>query len=522
MNIEYQKKEYGYYLPIWQKCNDAYTGEKAIKDGGQKYLPALSGQMRFKTVDGESQNYTVQTDEDYSAYKKRAVYYNYVKKMTDSLNEQLVRKQVKVNVPPKMDSIIEHFSSDKKSFLTAVKESNKDILLNYRSVCVLDAPDLKGEKVLTIADAEAQNLRIYAVYYNAEDVINWRYDTINNLPVLTLVVLKETIEDYSKDDFEPEEIVQYRVLDLLDGVYRVRIFRETEIDGDKKNAPKKVFQEDENLTTYPEFGGNKLNEIPCYFLTPKGISYSLEMPIVNDLVDLNLAHYRNSADFENALNITGSPTPVIKDAMFDFDEGEVSLGSSRALSLGKDGDAYFMEYRGQGLNALRDAMSKKIEALSVIGGRLLQADTKGAENAEVVEVQHSSERGQLASFARSIGEAYTTILKKIASWMNISGDINVEFNTDYSSTILDPQLFSNLTVALTTSSISPSTYFYNLKKGEMIEDGKTFEQEQEEIRESKIELMTLADGFETPPGVDNEGKVKIDNRAKTEETEKEE
>lgn len=537
MSISYESAEYLQFYKTWKKCNDAYEGQDAIKRGGEIYLPRLSGQVKnLRTVqEGENPvdgSYALQSSDEYQNYKQRAVYYNYTKKMTDGLNEQLFRKNLKVVVPEKMKEIIDSFTADGSSFLTAVKQSNRDILLNYRSVCVLDFPAIDNRKRLSVAESEKNNIRPYAAYYKASDIINWRYDYINNLPILTMVVIRELIDVYDEegDGFEPKVVEQFRVLDLFKGIYRVRLYRDDKDGGDDESSS----LEDPYEITYPKVNGENLTEIPCYFLTSKGISYSLEMPMINDIADLNLAHYVNSADYENALNITGSPTPVIVDSLFDPEDAEVTLGSSRALTLGPSGKAFFMEFQGQGLNALKESMELKVGALSVIGGRILQNDPKGAENKEVVEIQHSSERGQLSSFARSSGEAYTRILKKIAEWMKIEGEILVEFNTDYSSSMIDPQLLSNLNIARSSAAISPETYFYNLRKGEMIPEGWTFDDEQNSISIAMQEQEALIASFEDdgvyettqtrsaiekqpkkrPPGVDVNGKVKTDNRVK--------
>lgn len=489
--VDYIRDEYNTYIGSWEKCSDCYEGQEAIKSKGDVYLPRLSGQIttgsQYATADDRDKG-LLQTDDEYDIYKSRAIYYNYLKKITDGLNEQLFRKNVKIEVPTEMQEVIDKFTYEGKSLRTAIKESNKDIFLNYRSVLMLDVPKIE-EEIKTVADKERLNIRPYGVYYNAKDIVNWRYKLINNQLKLSLVVIAETIEEYEEDEFEPKLITQYRVLDLDEGsTYRVRLYRK-----ENEEAEFELYEE----PTYPTINGKKLDFIPCFFLTKKGISPDLDYPLMNDVADLNIGHYINSADYENSLNITGSPTPVVCGLEEDPDtEFELSLGPNRVLLLSADGQAFFMEYQGQGPDAIANAMDKKVDALSVIAGRMLQNDPKGIESAETASIHRAGEQGQLASMATSLAEAYEYILNIMASWMGISGEITVQFNTDYNPKSIDPQLLGNLNDAKQAGLISLDTYFYNLQKGEMIPEGKTLEEEKEEIDQEAGAIVNLNAGFE--------------------------
>jgi len=531
MSVDYKNSEYDNNINIWEKCTACYEGEESIKEAGDKYLPRLSGQLKTKVkiVNNDNPNDFVfkentsdmQGISEYESYKQRAKFRNYIKKVTDGSVEQLFRKNLKLEYPDGLQNLMEHFTVDNKSFLTAVKESNTDLLLNFRSVLLLDMPEtgFDEHEIISVKQAEESNIRPYAVYYKASSVINWKYDYIDNKPSLTLVVIQETVEDYTEDEFEPDFIPQLRVLDIEDGQYRIRLYRK---DGGVSNEPtlqgagsfqnttpktvKNIEQSDWSLyiEKVPMFYGKHLNFIPCYFITPRGLSFNIEKPWMNDACNINIGHYINSADYENALNITGSPTPVIKGMNIDPDEQvEIGLGSSKAIILnGSDADAFYMEYKGRGPDCIKSAMSDKVDALSVIAGRMLQNDPAGVESAEVAKIHRQAEYGQLASMALSLSEAYTMILKQIADWMGLSGEVIVSFNTDYIDATMDSKLLGSLTSSLMSGSISNKVFYYMLEKGELTPPGWTFEQEQDSIRESKTEddllnINTLDKGDDT-------------------------
>jgi hypothetical protein len=256
---------------------------------------------------------------------------------------------------------------------------------------------------------------------------------------------------------------------------------------------------------YPIVKGEYLDYIPCYFLTQKGISDDLDYPMLNDAVDINIAHYINSADYENAINITGSPTPVVIGYDDDGDDEPISLGSSRALMLyGQGANAFYMEYKGQGPSAIATAMEKKVDALSVIASRMLQNDPKGVESAETAQIHRGAEQGMLASMALSLSEAYEVILYTIADWMGITGEITVMFNTDYTIDNIDANLLANLTTARQAGLISQYVYFYNLLKGEMIPDDWDIDKENAERALDMAQQSLLMEGYTEEPEDDEE------------------
>lgn len=502
MGVQNTHPLYDEYIKIWEKCTDAYDGQEAIKKRRERYLPRLSGHIPNVQEQQKAKNYGwMSVDEEYDLYLQRAIYYNYIKKITNGLSEQLFRRDVKIDVPKELQQIVDSFTHDGKSLRTAIKESNNRILLKYRDLIVLDMPVVEQE-VISEKQKEELNIRPYATYYSAEQVVNWDYEMINNVYTLVKIVIRENIQEEDPDDeFTKKSLVQYRVLDLenVDSgnrIYRVRLFKEDEDKGE-------LVEQD---PIYPVVKGKNLNYIPAFFLTQKGISSDLDYPMLNDACDLNIAHYVNSADYENALNITGSPTPVIigYNDEFDSPDSEIALGSRALLLYGQGAEAYYMEYRGQGPEAIANAMDKKVAALAVIASKMLQTDPKGVESAETAEIHRSAEQGMLASMALSLSEAYEVILYTIADWMGIDGNITILFNTDYSVKVIDPNLFANLTQARQAGLISQYLYFYNLLKGEMIPEDWTIEQEAEARASDVINQYDLVAGYEEPDDEDDD------------------
>jgi hypothetical protein len=108
--------------------------------------------------------------------------------------------------------------------------------------------------------------------------------------------------------------IQYRVLDLIAAgrdsrhgvvkdVYRVRVFEVREVAGKEEDVL--------ISTAFPKINNEFLDEIPFRFIGIDNVDADVDEPPLIDLVDMNLSHYRSSADYEHGCHFTGLPTPVI-------------------------------------------------------------------------------------------------------------------------------------------------------------------------------------------------------------------
>jgi hypothetical protein len=69
----------------------------------------------------------------------------------------------------------------------------------------------------------------------------------------------------------------------------------------------------------------------------------------------------------------------------------------------------------------------------------------------------------------------------MAEWEGVSGDIEVELNTDFVDTKILPQELTALMGAWQSGAISHETFLHNMKKGEILPVGVTVEDEKDRI-----------------------------------------
>ncbi|MGO4326744.1 DUF4055 domain-containing protein [Cupriavidus sp. 2TAF22] len=474
MPVDTKHPDYTAALPKWQKCRDLVKGEEAVHAKGEVYLPKLSGQ----------------DDDAYGAYKMRAMLYNATGRTLEALTGLVFRRPPTLELPAGMAAVQDDADSAGTPLLTLCERVVDELLQVGRFGLLVDYPTQQNGAI-TVGQAESMGLRPFAAVYTTEAIINWSTGRVGNQTVLTQVVLVESVE-VRTDEFTVESKPQYRVLDLLDGVYRVRLYR----PDIAQNVPVSEI--------FPLMQGKPMGFIPFVICNPNGISWVVAKPPMLDLVNVNLSHYRGTADYEHGLHFTGLPTAVITghSSQGVNDDGTVSnemwsIGSGEVWVLPEQGaNAFYLEFQGAGLTQLKDALQGKIEMMVTLGARMLAQEKKQAEAAQTAEIHRSGENSVLASVANAASAAITRALEWMRDWMGQGGDVGARLNTDFLPTGLTAQEITALVAAWMQGAISWESLFDNLVRGEVVADGTTADDERARIDAG---MPALAPRSATPP-----------------------
>lgn len=439
--------DYAYWLPIWQKCRDANAGQYAVHGRGEAYLPKLSGQQKS----------------DYEKYKLRAMFFNATGRTVDGMVGMIMRKEPILDIPDSLNGIAEDIDlkgSDVNYFTDSLVE---ELCLTNRVGILIDFP-AQSTIGMTLAQIESIGIRPYASLYKAEDIIDWEFSRVNNRYMLTMVKLREIDDDKT-------EII--RVLKLTEFGYQVEIYPKSE--NGYGEFPRDI------LT--PLMNNAPLSYIPFIF------DEKIFKPPLIDLVHVNFAHYKNSADYEHGLHFTGLPTPIFWGADLIDDAGNsiVQLGSTAAYGFSNpNGRAEYLEFTGTGLGALKTAMDDKVNSMIALGSRYLGADKRVAETAESMTIRSAGENSIMGKIAGYASTMMTRAFRIIAEWSRINPDlVSVTINKDVTPNGISPQMMQQLTSAYLAGAISYETYFWNLQQGEVIEGTRTIEDEQASMQENE-------------------------------------
>jgi hypothetical protein len=437
---------YGHALEHWQTCRDVFGGAKVVKAAGVRYLPRLSGQ----------------TPEEYEAYKQRANFYNVFKRTVGGLTGTVFTRAPGVELPDVIRPHLADITLAGEPFDIVARGAVSEVLKVGRYGMLLDY-------------STAQRRPFWSMY-TAEQICDWDTEQRNGDTVLTWLVLKECFTE--RAGFEKKTIDQYRVLELqTEPVARcvVTTWRKT-----KNQQGQEAWTIHDTIV--PERLGAPLAFIPFVCFNPTGIGLGVDDPPLMDLVDVNLAHYRNSADFENGLHFTGLPTLFVRGIPL---KTEIKVGSGEAIVAdNKDADAKFIEFTGQGLKPSREAMADKETQMAVLGSRLLEKQKVAAEAAATVRMRHAGDNATLQDIVGAVSLGFTVAFRLHAFWAGATDRIDddrikVDLNTDF---IADTQDLNTLALLRQSGDISQATLYWNLERAGLTRPGITLEEEQEQIR----------------------------------------
>ncbi len=453
----------------WSRARDVLSGEDAVKSAGEKYLPRLDSQ----------------TDEEFMAYRKRASFFNATARSTEGFIGLIFRRPPFVKVSESSAGVgkaLNAFVNDADMLGTTLAGYAKNVTSEVVGV------GRAGSLVDWEGDVEK---RAYVSLYTAEQIINWRVERVNGRNVPTLIVLSESVPSESPDDlFEFNSQPQMRVLKLVAGDltsdasgkrpfhYQVEIWRP------KENQSKRAKVEWELVETkIPLRLGKPLPLIPFVFHGPRHSRPDVDRPPLRDIIAVNLDHYRLDADYKHGLHFTALPTAWVS----GFDKSaSLRIGSSTAwVSETPGATAGYLEFTGQGLTTFERAMDRDERLMAVLGSRLLEDQKRVGETAEAIQLRQSGENSVLSAIASSVSESLTQILSWVFWWNSTeeipdavtSADVLIQLNTDFSLKGMTSQDLQAVVGAWQAGAISKDTMFELFRKGEILPDGRTNQDE---------------------------------------------
>lgn len=449
---------YHHFIPLWNKCRDIVRGEEKVKAMGDVYLPKPSGM----------------DEEDYSGYKKRAQFFNATGRTLDGLVGMMNRKPPMVTVPPGLEAYLQNVDGKGHNFTQFVNFCSRENLTTAWGGILVDMPNFDGSNIKSQADFEVLNISAYMCYYTPEAIIKWKFENDGRRQFLKYVIFKESVE-VNTSPYTTERKDRYRVCEIDDtGFYKQTVYNDRE----------EIVSE-----VYPSDRKGRFTQIPFFFLSSSDMP---EVPILNDLINVNLSHYRKSADYENGLHWTGVPTPWVQGVEVDEQSGNakpLKLGGCTVLYLPSGASMQYLEFGGSGCSQIATAMRADEDRMATLGARIISQERNGVEAAETAKIHRAGENSVLAEIAINLSIVFKKVLKIYLEWTTGSefdeDEIAVEINTDYDVATMNPSELTALVALWQSGGIAKRDLFRNLKDGEILQSDRDFDEMNAEIDEEQ-------------------------------------
>lgn len=425
-NVAFIRPELSKMLPQYQLIRDCISGEPTIKAAKELYLPRP--------------NAAKEANARYDAYIKRAVYYNVTRRTLNGLVGQVFMRDPVIEVPALLQPVVDNVNGGGVSLTQQSKKTLGATLAYSRAGLLVDYPATEGGA--SLADLANGRIRPTIHAYGPIEIINWRTIERGADEILSLVVLVESYA-FADDGFEMKMAAQFRVLRLDEaGNYRVEIWREpTPTAWDGRKTIKSGNYQLHEVVAPKGADGNPLKEIPFTFVGSENNDHEVDEPNFYDLASLNIAHYRNSADYEESCFLVGQPTPVLtgltQEWVTDIIGGTLAFGSGGHIPLPVGGDAKLLQASESKM--IKEAMDTKERQMVALGAKLVEQN-EVQRTATEAELEASSEGSTLASTAKNVEAAYIWALEWCAALMGLpEGGITFKLNDDFDIGKLSPE-----------------------------------------------------------------------------------
>lgn len=491
LHPEYMKRAFQ-----WRKIRDCVEGNDAVKGGSEKYLPRMTGM----------------SDKRYEAYKRRAVFVNYVEQTLMGTHGMIFRRRPIVEYPPELKDIMENVDRCGNNLFQFLSDSVLDTMQTCFGGYLVDVPAV-GEN-LTVYEAEKLKVRPYITYYKAESIINWKFDVVEGTIVPKVVVLKEMVEEYPDDMFSHEIIPQYRVLCFdTEGFYHQLLMKPAVINKDAKTATY-IVQEIPFV-----FKGKKIKYIPFVF-TP---SDRPEKPMLLDIAEVNIGHYMMTADYRNGVHLTTLPTGYMTGHTPEEDKNgniiPVTLGADSFIQVAEaEAKVGILNYAGEGLTHNESALSAAELQMVVLGSRIITPEKGISETAESANIHRAGENAKLAAFANNESDKITKAFNIICDLEGLNEKVSIQLCTDYETQGFDANTLNAMSNIFSQGKMPLYVLYSMMMRGEFLNADMTYEDYVEllDLESSGLTAQEVYDAYKMYKQNGQQIVNILDNKNKTE------
>ncbi len=383
-------------LAAWSTHQEDIKLAKALH-GGTKVMRLLRTEY-LPQEEGES-------DASYNARLKRSVLNNYYKRTLEKLDGQAFEGQVTVDEDCNEDiaALVDNIDLEGTSltifmsrvFYAAMHKGVTHVMSEY--------PRVAGAK--TVEEHKRAGARPYWVHIDAENVIGWRFDTVDGAKKLVQLRVSETVT-VNDGEYGTKEVQRVRL--YTPGHWA--IYEEGESGWEIATDPE---------TGQPMEGVTSLDFIPLVtIILGEKTSDMTAKPCLDDLAELNCIHWQSGSDQRNILHYARLITYFGK--MLDVDEaGRVKFGANKLIhSNSPEADLKIVEHSGAGIEAGRNDLKDLELAMAIFGLTMLLPKVSG-----VTATENSIEKGEgdsaLLTWVRIMGSALQTLYAHTCAWITV-------------------------------------------------------------------------------------------------------
>lgn len=445
---------------------DCISGSEQVKQKRTLYLPKP-----------DPTNLSEENAARYEQYVERAVFYGVTKHTVNSMVGMVFsREQPSLEVPNLLSYVKTNVDGSGVSLEQQLKKVLFECVSLGRTGLLVDYS--KNAQQSSRSDLVNGVVRPTIVRYDAINIVWFETKTVGVESIISLVVLKDSYSVQSDDGYTTKQKEQYKILRLIDGIYVQEIWRN---DGQKWDLTEEFVPEN--------YKGEAFDRIPFTFVGSLNNDVSIDDAPILPIADLNIAHYRNSADAEESTFMSGQPTLVVTGLsetwLNDVLKGKIKVGAYGGIPLPEGGSANLIQVSATTMP--ENGMKDKESQMAALGAQLVTRQ-KISKTATEISRDSMIEDSVLSSIVRNVEQAYEFCFLRITDFTGVEG-FDIKLNTEFNSNLFDPQTYIALTNGYMQSANGKQELFDYLKTTNILKDGTTFEDWNDSIENSLPGVM---------------------------------
>lgn len=428
--------QYDEAVKSWVLVEDATAGQFRVKAEGEKYLPMPN-----------PDDTTLANQKRYDQYLLRAVFYNVCFKTLSAMVGVAFRKAPTAELPASIEYIKDNADGAGLSLNQQAQWTLSEVIKKGRAGLLVDYPPVMSDT--SMADVN-NGIRSTIKTYNAESILDWNEEKTLTGSRLNYVKIQECESIIDLDTGLREDVVTFLVLRLIDGVYSIQKTTDATMDTGERIEPRQA-------------NGSTFGFIPFIFAGSENNNPDIDQALLYDLAAINVAHYRNSADNEEASFITGQPTLAVTSSLASSEWSEqnpngVVIGSRRGHFLGESGSMTLVQADPN--NLPRELMKDKEAQMVSLGAQLVSPNSQ--ETAYTTSVNLATNTSALSLAVGNVSDAYEQALMWADLFMSTTaGEVVYAINSDFFPAQVDAATITAW-VAGIQGGVLPQTAFNDL------------------------------------------------------------
>jgi hypothetical protein len=381
-----------------------------------------------------------------------------------------------------------------------------------------DFPKIEPGVRLDIDEFRRRKLRPRWIRITADQIVNWKVATIENEPTFTMMVLREEVEENS-GEFGLECVEQYRAYHLalvaIEGSEQLR--RQITYKIWRKRVVNDVVEW--YIHDDGEIRGPTHIPIDLGYFAPSPDPVVAKPPLAS-LADLNLGHYRVSADRRWLMSIVHAPTLAIEKYSkpknpdgTEAPESPITLGPSAVLKLSGEATAKWLQADPNGLDSSKQEKDDLVAQMAAMSIAFMAQERRAQETATAHRINALATNASLAIMATGLEDMANAALVTSCEYLGIATPPKVKINTEYDEDVLDAPTILALNQLEKDANLTKGTLLLILQRSKVIPiDVDLVKEEREALAEAAARQMIAEDiasgGDPLTPPVSKRGRKK--------------